>query len=59
MYTDQGVYSCDTKSPATRQGSLGHEREDALQLAGWNVAYMKVSSNMSYEFWTWIYVAVA
>lgn len=44
MYTDQGVYSCDTKSPATRQGSLGHEREDALQLAGWNVAYMKVDN---------------
>lgn len=43
MYTDQGVYSCDTKSPATRVGSLGHEREDALQFAGWNVAYMKVS----------------
>ncbi|KAK4495703.1 hypothetical protein PRZ48_012971 [Zasmidium cellare] len=44
MYTDQGVYSCDTKSPATRQGSLGHEREDAAQLAGWNVAYMKVDN---------------
>lgn len=44
MYTDQGVYSCDTKSPATRTGSLGHEREDALQFAGWNVAYMKVDN---------------
>ena len=43
MYTNQGVYSCDTESPAIRQGSLGHEREDALQLAGWNVEYMKVS----------------
>jgi alpha-galactosidase len=42
MYTNQGVYSCDTETPAIRQGSLGHEREDALQLAGWNVAYMKV-----------------
>lgn len=43
MYTNQGVYSCDTESPAIRQGSLGHEKEDALQLAGWNVEYMKVS----------------
>jgi len=42
MYTDQGVYSCDTKSPATRQGSLGYEKQDALQLAAWNVEYMKV-----------------
>ena len=42
MYTNQGVYSCDTKTPATRQGSLGHEKEDALQLAAWNVEYMKV-----------------
>lgn len=42
MYTDQGVYSCDTKSPATRQGSLGYEMQDALQLAAWNVEYMKV-----------------
>jgi alpha-galactosidase len=43
MYTNQGVYSCDTETPAIRQGSLGHEREDALQLAGWGVEYMKVS----------------
>lgn len=43
MYTDQGVYSCDTKTPATRQGSLGYEQQDALQLAAWNVEYMKVS----------------
>lgn len=44
MYTDQGVYSCDTKSPATRQGSLGYEKQDALQLAAWNVEYMKVGT---------------
>lgn len=43
MYTNQGVYSCDTETPAIRQGSLGHEKEDALQLAAWNVEYMKVS----------------
>jgi hypothetical protein len=42
MYTNQGVYSCDTKTPATRQGSLGYEKQDALQLAAWNVEYMKV-----------------
>lgn len=40
MYTDQGVYSCDTQTPL-RPGSLGYEKQDALQLAGWNVAYMK------------------
>lgn len=45
MYTDQGVYACDTASPARRLGSLGHEKDDALQLAGWNVAYMKVSTD--------------
>lgn len=43
MYTNQGVYSCDTQTPATRTGSLGYETQDALQLAGWNVTYMKVS----------------
>lgn len=44
MYTNQGVYSCDTETPAIRQGSLNHEVEDALQLAAWNVQYMKVSA---------------
>lgn len=44
MYTNQGIYSCDTETPAIRQGSLGHEKEDALQLAGWNVEYMKVGT---------------
>ena len=40
MYTDQGVNACDTG--VTRPGSLNHEKQDAAQLAGWNVAYMKV-----------------
>lgn len=40
MYTDQGVNACDTG--VDRPGSLGYETQDALQLAGWNVAYMKV-----------------
>jgi alpha-galactosidase len=41
MYTDQGVFACD--SVQGRPGSLGHEKEDALQFAGWNTAYLKVS----------------
>ncbi|USW55247.1 Putative glycoside hydrolase, family 27, carbohydrate binding module family 6 [Septoria linicola] len=46
MYTDQGTFSCDTRSAADglRPGSLGYERQDALQFAGWNVAYMKVDN---------------
>ncbi|KAF4554252.1 Alpha galactosidase A-like protein 3 [Elsinoe fawcettii] len=44
MYTDQGVFSCDTKFDRLRPGSLGYERQDALQFAGWNVAYMKVDN---------------
>lgn len=40
MYTDEGVYACDTG--ATRAGSKGYEKQDAAQFAGWNVAYMKV-----------------
>ncbi|KAH0421832.1 putative alpha-galactosidase, partial [Aureobasidium melanogenum] len=42
MYTDQGVKACDTG--VDRPGSLNHEKQDALQLAGWNVAYMKVDN---------------
>lgn len=41
MYTDQGIFSCDTQTPL-RPGSLGFERQDALQFAGWNAAYVKV-----------------
>lgn len=44
MYTDQGVYSCDTKTPL-RTGSLNHEKEDALMFAAWNTAYIKVLSD--------------
>ncbi|KAF4556769.1 Alpha galactosidase A-like protein 1 [Elsinoe fawcettii] len=43
MYTDQGVYACDTRSPLPA-GSLGYERQDALQFAGWNVDYVKVDN---------------
>lgn len=46
MYTDQGIFACDTSS-RKRPGSLGYERQDALQLAGWNVAYMKVRGQLS------------
>jgi len=53
MYTNQGVYSCDTKTPATRQGSLGYEKQDALQLAAWNVEYMKVHMCMLRPADTW------
>nr|POE48862.1 putative alpha-galactosidase d [Quercus suber] len=35
MYTDQGEYSCDTKTPL-RPGSLGYETQDAAQLAANN-----------------------
>ncbi|WPH00665.1 putative alpha-galactosidase, protein [Acrodontium crateriforme] len=38
IYTDQGIYSCDTG--VQRPGSLGHEAQDAAQFAGWNVAYV-------------------
>ncbi|EME41391.1 glycoside hydrolase family 27 protein [Dothistroma septosporum NZE10] len=46
MYTDQGRFSCDTRSSAQglRPGSLGYERQDTLQFAGWNVDYMKVDN---------------
>ncbi|KAG8626004.1 hypothetical protein KVT40_006405 [Elsinoe batatas] len=43
MYTDAGVYACDTRSPLPA-GSLGYERQDALQFAGWNVDYVKVDN---------------
>ncbi|KAF7192151.1 putative alpha-galactosidase D [Pseudocercospora fuligena] len=43
MYTDQGKFACDTIGPQ-RVGSVGFEREDALQLAGWNTAYLKVDN---------------
>lgn len=42
MYTDEGVYACAPSNPPP--GSLGHETQDALQFAGWNVAYMKVGA---------------
>ncbi|KAI5270761.1 putative alpha-galactosidase [Aureobasidium subglaciale] len=42
MYTDQGVNACDTG--VDRPGSLNHEKQDAAQLAGWNVEYMKVDN---------------
>ena len=32
MYTDQGQYSCDTKTPL-RPGSLNYEKQDALMFA--------------------------
>lgn len=41
MYTDQGQYSCDTKTPL-RPGSLNYEKQDALMFAAWNTAYIKV-----------------
>ncbi|KAI7464152.1 carbohydrate-binding module family 35 protein, partial [Hortaea werneckii] len=44
LYTDQGRFSCDTVVPGRRQGSLGHEREDAGMFAGWGVGYMKVDN---------------
>ncbi|TKX27398.1 putative alpha-galactosidase A [Elsinoe australis] len=44
MYTDQGVYSCDTNFDRYRPGSLGYERQDALQFAGWNAAYVKIDN---------------
>ncbi|PNS14610.1 hypothetical protein CAC42_1632 [Sphaceloma murrayae] len=44
MYTDQGVYMCDTQFTRRRPGSLNFEVQDALQFAGWNVKYMKVDN---------------
>lgn len=43
MYTDQGKWACDFAGPV-RVGSLGYERQDALQFAGWNTNYLKVGS---------------
>ncbi|KAH9827796.1 putative alpha-galactosidase [Teratosphaeria destructans] len=42
MYTDQGVYACDTGPK--RPGSLYYEEQDAKQFAGWNVAHLKVDN---------------
>lgn len=44
MYTNQGVYSCDTRSKedGLRPGSLGFEREDARVFEGWGTGYVKV-----------------
>jgi len=44
MYTNQGVYACDTRQlpEQLRPGSLGHEEEDAAMFAAWNTEYMKV-----------------
>ncbi|KAF7191907.1 putative alpha-galactosidase D [Pseudocercospora fuligena] len=43
MYTDQGQYSCDTKTPL-RPGSLNYEKQDALMFAAWNTAYIKIDN---------------
>lgn len=43
MYTDQGVYACDTSSQH-RPGSLGHEEQDAEMFAIWNADYVKVDN---------------
>lgn len=44
MYTNQGVYSCDTRSKeeGLRPGSLGFEGEDARVFEGWGTGYVKV-----------------
>ncbi|KAK0122485.1 hypothetical protein ONS95_010716 [Cadophora gregata] len=44
MYTDQGVYSCDTNYNPHRPGSLGYETQDAAMFAAWNTAYVKVDN---------------
>lgn len=43
MYTDQGVYACDTDS-RHRPGSLNHEEQDAAMFAQWNAEYVKVDN---------------
>lgn len=43
MYTDQGVYACDTSSQH-RPGSLGHEEQDAEMFKIWNADYVKVDN---------------
>lgn len=42
LYTDQGVFSCDTE-PGARIGSLGYEEVDAEYFKSLGVEYMKVS----------------
>ncbi|KAG4434049.1 hypothetical protein IFR05_010471 [Cadophora sp. M221] len=44
MYTDQGVYSCDTSYDPHRPGSLGYETQDAAMFAAWNTHYVKVDN---------------
>lgn len=41
LYTDLGVYSCDTRTPL-RPGSLGYEALDAKALADFGADYVKV-----------------
>lgn len=43
MYTDQGVYACDTSS-RHRPGSLNYEEKDAAMFAQWNTDYVKVDN---------------
>lgn len=51
MYTDQGIYSCDTRQlpEQLRPGSLGYETEDAAIFAAWNTEYVKVSMIIASE----------
>lgn len=42
MYTDQGVYACDTFTTNKRPGSLGYETQDAAMFKAWNTVYVKV-----------------
>lgn len=44
MYTDQGKYSCDTRTDKLRPGSLGHEEADAAVFKSWHVDYVKVDN---------------
>lgn len=52
MYTNQGVYSCDTRSKeeGLRPGSLGFEGEDARVFEGWGTGYVKVCGIFSFFF---------
>ncbi|EME88829.1 glycoside hydrolase family 27 carbohydrate-binding module family 35 protein [Pseudocercospora fijiensis CIRAD86] len=43
MYTDQGIYACDT-AKELRPGSLNYEKQDALMFAAWNTAYVKIDN---------------
>lgn len=43
MYTDEGVYACDTISEH-RPGSAGYETQDAAMFAQWKADYVKVDN---------------